>query len=55
MSSFYINGVREGKEISYYPDQRIFYQGSYYNGQKIGAWEYFTKEGVSDTIINYNE
>ena len=22
---------------------------------KSGIWEYFTEEGISDTIINYNE
>ena len=33
----------------------ISYKGNYKNGIKSGKWEYFNDQGVTDTIINYNE
>jgi hypothetical protein len=33
----------------------VYYNGSYLADNKSGIWEYFTEEGFSDTIINYNE
>ena len=48
-------GVREGKVIHYFPSGKVYCNGSYFADDRSGIWEYFTEEGVSDTIINYNE
>ena len=53
---FLINhGVREGEIVYYFPSGNVYYNGSYLADNKSGIWQYFTEEGVSDTIINYNE
>jgi antitoxin component YwqK of YwqJK toxin-antitoxin module len=55
MESAFILGKREGKELFYYPNGNVYYIGFYLNDLKSGTWEYFTAEGIQDTIINYNE
>jgi antitoxin component YwqK of YwqJK toxin-antitoxin module len=55
MESAYKNGLRDGKQIFYYPNGKVYYNGAYTADEKSGIWEYYTVEGVSDTIINYNE
>ena len=49
------HGVREGKIVYYFPSTKVYYNGFYLADNKSGIWEYFNEEGVSDTIINYNE
>ena len=39
----------------YYPNGNVYYTGFYSDDLKSGIWEYFTEEGIQDTIINYNE
>ena len=46
---------KEKKCIYYYPSGIISYKGNYISGIKSGKWEYFNDQGVTDTIINYNE
>jgi antitoxin component YwqK of YwqJK toxin-antitoxin module len=48
-------GKRDGKQTYYHPNGKLYYNGKYTNDLKVGNWEYFNKEGVTDTIINYNE
>jgi antitoxin component YwqK of YwqJK toxin-antitoxin module len=55
MESAYKNGLRTGQVIYFYPDGLLYYTGFYTADLKSGSWEYFTEEGISDTIINYNE
>ena len=55
MESNFVIGKREGKQLFYYPNGKIYYKGLYTNDLKSGTWEYFTEEGIQDTIINYNE
>ena len=55
MQSSYKDNIRDGEQIYYYPNGNIYYQGFYSNGIKSGIWNFFTEEGISDTIIDYNE
>ena len=55
MESAFVMGKREGEVLFYYPNGKIYYKGLYINDLKSGSWEYFTEEGVQDTIIYYNE
>ena len=41
--------------IYFYPNGHIYYSGFYTTDLRSGVWEYFTEDGVSDSIINYNE
>ena len=34
---------------------KIYFQGNYLNGKRVGKWNYFDNKGVQDTIVNYNE
>ena len=47
--------AKKKKCIYYYPSGIISYKGNYISGIKSGKWEYFNDQGVTDTIINYNE
>jgi antitoxin component YwqK of YwqJK toxin-antitoxin module len=55
MESSYKQGKRDGKQTFYYPNGEVYYKGNYSDDVKSGVWEYYTNEGVTDTIINYNE
>jgi antitoxin component YwqK of YwqJK toxin-antitoxin module len=55
MESTFVMGKREGKQLFYHPNGNVYYAGFYLNDLKSGIWEYFTEEGIQDTIINYNE
>ena len=55
MQADYNSGQREGRQTYYYPNGQVYYKGLYVEDKKSGVWEYFTEEGISDTIINYNE
>ena len=49
------DGIREGKILYYFSNGEVYCIGSYLADNKSGIWEYFNEEGVSDTVINYNE
>ena len=55
MKTFLKNGVRQGEELQFHVNGNIYYQGSYKDGVKIGDWNYYTEEGVLDTVIYYYE
>ena len=38
-----------------FPNGEIYSSGIYQNDMKIGEWIYNNEEGITDTIINYNE
>ena len=50
---FYKDNLRYGEQISYYPSGRIYSNGFYINDLRSGVWEFFTEEGVRDTLIDY--
>ena len=55
MESSYKDNLRDGKQTYYHPNGKVYYTGFYSDDLKSGVWEFFTEEGVRDTIINYNE
>jgi antitoxin component YwqK of YwqJK toxin-antitoxin module len=55
MESTFSMGKRDGKQLFYHSNGNVYYTGFYLNDLKSGIWEYFTEEGIQDTIINYNE
>jgi len=55
METAYNSGNREGKQTFFHPNGEVYYNGLYTDDKKVGIWEYFTEQGVTDTIINYNE
>jgi antitoxin component YwqK of YwqJK toxin-antitoxin module len=55
MASSYKDNLRHGEQTYYYPNGQLYYNGFYSDDLKLGVWEFFTEEGVSDTLINYNE
>ena len=55
MKCMYINNVRNGKEIYYYPNGKIYYDGQFGRGLREGKWIYYNDQGLVDTTIYYNE
>ena len=47
------HGLRDGSVRGFYPSGEICYKGFYNKDYKSGLWEYFNKDGLRDTIINY--
>jgi len=50
-----VKGVLNGKYTYYHPNGKIDIIGDYSDNIRVGDWIYYSKEGVQDTIINYNE
>jgi len=55
METSFKSNKRDGKHISYHPNGKIYFSGSYTDDLKSGIWQYFSADGIADTLINYNE
>jgi len=44
-ATYYVNGVREGHSIVYYPNGAVYYYGEYKNDEKVGIWKVFHENG----------
>lgn len=44
-ATYYINGVKEGHSIVYYPNGAVYYYGEYKNDEKTGIWKTFNELG----------
>ena len=51
----YKEGKREGEQTYFFPNGEIYSSGVYRDDAKYGKWIYYTKEGIQDTVIRYNE
>ena len=49
----YVNGVREGESIVYFPDASINYKGSYKNDKKTGTWVFYKEDGSVESEKKY--
>ena len=45
MERNYNDGKRDGKEVWYYKNGQISYEGNYKDGKKFGKWTYFNEDG----------
>ena len=55
LEGIYKEGKRHGRQSYFFPNGEIYSSGIYQNDMKIGEWIYNNEEGITDTIINYNE
>ena len=55
MESSYRYDLRHGEQTGYFPNGKIYYNGFYTDDLKSGLWRFFTNDGRTDTLINYNE
>ena len=39
------DGKRDGKEIWYYENGQISYEGNYKDGKEVGKWTYYNEDG----------
>jgi len=53
--SNYIDGRMNGKYISFYPDKKLSYQGTYYQNKRIGAWDYYDFEEKLRKTVEYKD
>ena len=44
-ATYYVNGVKNGHSIVYYPNGGVYYYGEYLKDEKIGVWKTFDEQG----------
>jgi len=49
----YINNQRNGNAESYFIDGKLSIKGTFYQGLKIGVWEYYDQNGKIRKIVDY--
>ena len=43
--SYYINGIRDGHSLSFFPNGQVRYIGEYRNDEKVGTWKFYNEDG----------
>lgn len=51
--SYYVDGIRDGHSLSFYPNGRIRYVGEYKNDVKVGTWKFYNEDGTLATEETY--
>lgn len=51
--SYYVDGIRDGHSLSFYPNGRIRYVGEYKNDVKVGEWKFYNEDGSLATVETY--
>lgn len=49
----YINGVKEGESIVYFPNAKPHYKGHYKNDKKVGTWTFYKEDGSIEGVKEY--
>ncbi len=50
----YINGIREGKTATYFPNGNKYYEGQFAQAKKVGVWKFWTEDGEFEKEINFD-
>lgn len=51
--SYYVDGLRDGHNLSFFPNGRIRYVGEYKNDKKVGTWKFYNEDGSFATEETY--
>lgn len=51
--SFYIDGIKEGHSITFFPNGKVRYIGEYKDDVKIGLWRFYSEDGTLNKEENY--
>lgn len=51
--SYYVDGLRDGHNLSFYPNGRIRYIGEYKQDVKVGTWKFYNDDGTLATEETY--
>ena len=51
--SYYVDGLRDGHNLSFYPNGQVRYIGEYKNDQKVGTWKFYAEDGSLETEETY--
>ncbi len=51
----YIDGVREGKTITYFANGKKYYEGQFKRAQKSGVWKFWNEEGEFVNEIDFEK
>lgn len=49
----YVNGIKEGESVVYYPDATVHYKGHYKNDEKVGSWTFYNEDGTVQSEKQY--
>jgi antitoxin component YwqK of YwqJK toxin-antitoxin module len=42
----YVDGLKEGISMVYFPDGTVHYKGQYKNDKKVGTWTFYNEDGT---------
>lgn len=50
----YVDGIREGKTVTYFANGNKYYEGQFVRAQKSGLWKFYNEQGefVNETIYD---
>ena len=51
--SYYVDGIRDGHSLSFFPNGRVRYVGEYKNDIKVGTWKFYNEDGSLATEETY--
>ena len=51
--SYYIDGIKNGHSLTFYPNGQVRYIGVYKNDKQNGTWKYYDEEGNLTKEENY--
>jgi hypothetical protein len=51
--SYYMDGIRDGHSLTFYPNGQVRYIGEYKNDEKIGEWKFYNEDGTLQKEENF--
>lgn len=51
----YINGIREGKTVTYFANGNKYYEGQFAKAKKVGVWKFWKEDGEFDKEIDFDK
>ena len=49
----YVNGIKEGASVVYFPNAKVHYKGQYKNDKKTGTWTFYNEDGTVQSVKKY--
>lgn len=51
--AYYVDGKRDGHNLTFYPNGKVRYIGEYKNDLKVGEWSFYDEAGILTKTENY--
>lgn len=51
----YIDGVRNGKTVTYYANGNKYYEGQFAKAKKVGVWKFWNEDGELNKEVDFDK